>query len=83
MCSRYFLDADGNIIAYTFRVPVVKDHIRKRFNIAPTQEAPVVRVNREGEPGRVPGMGIEFVNFDEESMTLIQEICTTRSSPRN
>ena len=22
MCSRYFLDADGNIIAYTFRVPV-------------------------------------------------------------
>src|SRR6188768_2902005 len=49
MCSRYFLDADGNIIAYTFRVPVVKDHIRKRFNIAPTQEAPVVRVDREGQ----------------------------------
>jgi putative SOS response-associated peptidase YedK len=47
MCSRYFLDADGNIIAYTFRVPV-NDRIRKRFNIAPTQEAPVVRV-REGE----------------------------------
>ena len=22
MCSRYFLDADGNIIAYTFQVPV-------------------------------------------------------------
>ena len=49
MCSRYFLDADGNIIAYTFRVPVVKDHIRKRFNIAPTQEAPVVRIDREGQ----------------------------------
>jgi len=42
MCSRYFLDADGNIIAYTFHVPV-HDRIRKRFNIAPTQEAPVVR----------------------------------------
>ncbi len=42
MCSRYFLDADGNIIAYTFQVPV-HDRIRKRFNIAPTQEAPVVR----------------------------------------
>ena len=47
MCSRYFLDADGNIIAYTFRVPAAPG-INKRFNIAPTQSAPVVRVNREG-----------------------------------
>ncbi len=47
MCSRYFLDADGNIIAYTFQVPV-HDRIRKRFNIAPTQEAPVVRAAKEG-----------------------------------
>jgi putative SOS response-associated peptidase YedK len=47
MCSRYFLDADGNIIAYTFRVPVTGP-IRKRFNIAPTQEAPVIRVGEEG-----------------------------------
>jgi putative SOS response-associated peptidase YedK len=42
MCSRYFLDADGNVIAYTFRVPA-DDRIRKRFNIAPTQDAPIVR----------------------------------------
>jgi len=48
MCSRYFLDADGNIIAYTFRVPP-NPSIRKRFNIAPTQEAPVVRVAASGE----------------------------------
>jgi putative SOS response-associated peptidase YedK len=47
MCSRYFLDADGNVIAYTFNVPV-HDRIRKRFNIAPTQEAPVVRVSETG-----------------------------------
>ena len=47
MCSRYFLDADGNIIAFTFRVPV-DDRIRKRFNIAPTQEAPVIRESRQG-----------------------------------
>jgi putative SOS response-associated peptidase YedK len=49
MCSRYFLDADGNIIAYTFRVPV-DGGLRKRYNIAPTQEAPVIRLadgNRE------------------------------------
>jgi putative SOS response-associated peptidase YedK len=48
MCSRYFLDADGNIIAYTFRVPKAPS-VQKRFNIAPTQGAPVVRVGREGE----------------------------------
>jgi len=48
MCSRYFLDADGNVIAYTFRVPV-NGRIGKRYNIAPTQEAPVVRVDRSGE----------------------------------
>jgi putative SOS response-associated peptidase YedK len=47
MCSRYFLDDDGNIIAYTFQVPV-RDRIRKRFNIAPTQVAPVVRTARDG-----------------------------------
>jgi putative SOS response-associated peptidase YedK len=47
MCSRYFLDADGNIIAYTFRVPV-DDRIRRRFNIAPTQDAPVIRAGRDG-----------------------------------
>jgi len=48
MCSRYFLDADGNIIAYTFRVPP-SDRVRKRFNIAPTQDAPVIRAGPGGE----------------------------------
>jgi putative SOS response-associated peptidase YedK len=47
MCSRYFLDADGNVIAYTFAV-TVDDRLRKRFNIAPTQEAPIVRATRDG-----------------------------------
>jgi len=47
MCSRYFLDADGNVIAFTFRVPA-DDRIRKRFNIAPSQEAPVIRGAKEG-----------------------------------
>jgi putative SOS response-associated peptidase YedK len=45
MCSRYFLDADGNIIAYTFRVQSPPE-VRKRYNIAPTQLAPVVRLAR-------------------------------------
>lgn len=40
----------------------------------------VVRCNPAGVPGRVAGMGIEFLNFDEESMALVQEICSTRKS---
>jgi putative SOS response-associated peptidase YedK len=47
MCSRYFLDADGNVIAYTFHVPV-HDRVQRRFNIAPTQLAPVVRGDANG-----------------------------------
>jgi putative SOS response-associated peptidase YedK len=47
MCSRYFLDADGNIIAYTFSVPV-HERLKKRYNIAPTQVSPVVRIAADG-----------------------------------
>ena len=46
MCSRYFLDADGNVIAYAFRVPA--QPVAKRFNIAPTQQAPVIRAANDG-----------------------------------
>jgi putative SOS response-associated peptidase YedK len=47
MCLRYFLDADGNVIAFTFAVTAPAE-LRKRFNIAPTQQAPIVRVTKEG-----------------------------------
>ena len=43
----------------------------------------VVRVNPPGVKDLVPGMGVEFVNFDDESMALIQEICASRSGTRN
>lgn len=39
----------------------------------------VVRANPPGGPGEA-GMGIEFINFDEESMALIYEICAARES---
>lgn len=48
MCSRYFLDAEGNVIAYTFAVPE-NTLVRRRYNIAPTQEAPVVRIAGDGK----------------------------------
>jgi len=45
----------------------------------------VVRINKPGDPGET-GVGVEFMNFDEESMALIEEICATRSGqtkPKN
>lgn len=43
----------------------------------------VVRVNPPGDPARPAGMGVEFLNFDEESMALIEEICAARQSTKN
>lgn len=43
----------------------------------------VVRVNAPGDAGRVAGMGIEFVNFDDESMELIEEIVASRATKKN
>ncbi len=43
----------------------------------------VVRVNPPGDPQRPPGMGIEFMNFDDESMALIAEIIAQRSGTKN
>jgi len=41
----------------------------------------VVRVNTKGEGDRVPGMGVEFVNLDEESVDLIEEIVARKIHP--
>jgi molecular chaperone DnaK len=43
----------------------------------------VVRCNKPGVKGQTAGMGIEFVNFDAESMELIDEICATRHPRKN
>ncbi|GMU62637.1 MAG: hypothetical protein AMXMBFR34_44000 [Myxococcaceae bacterium] len=43
----------------------------------------VVRVNPPGDKAMPAGMGVEFVNFDEESMALIEEICAARQSSKN
>ncbi len=43
-------------------------------------------VTPPGTKDRTAGMGIEFVNFDEESMALIEEICTSKAQgkrPKN
>jgi uncharacterized protein (TIGR02266 family) len=40
----------------------------------------VVRVNPKGGSGPV-GMGVEFLNFDEDSLALVHQICAARRGP--
>lgn len=42
----------------------------------------VVRSIPKGTEGKIAGMGVEFVNFDEASMALIDEICQARVKGR-
>lgn len=78
MCSRYFLDADGNVIAYTFQVPV-HDRIRKRFNIAPTQEAPVIRAARSGAGREVAMLRWGLVPFWAKDPSVGNKMINARS----
>ncbi len=48
MCGRYSLSAPGDVIAEVFALAAVPD-LRPRWNIAPTQEVPVVRAPQAGE----------------------------------
>jgi putative SOS response-associated peptidase YedK len=47
MCGRYSLSAPGDVIAEIFALARVPD-LRPRWNIAPTQDAPVVRAAPDG-----------------------------------
>jgi len=78
MCSRYFLDADGNVIAYTFRVPV-DERIARRANIAPTQEAPVIRATRERTGREVAMLRWGLVPFWAEDPAIARKLINARS----
>jgi putative SOS response-associated peptidase YedK len=78
MCSRYFLDADGNVIAYTFRVPP-DDRIHRRFNIAPTQDAPVIRATRDRAGRELAMMRWGLVPFWAEDPAIGRRLINARS----
>ncbi len=78
MCSRYFLDADGNVIAYTFQVPA-EPRIVRRANIAPTQEAPVIRVAREGAGREVAMLRWGLVPFWAKDRSIAHKLINARS----
>jgi putative SOS response-associated peptidase YedK len=49
MCGRYVLDDDGSIIATIYGVPRSREMgIVRRYNIAPSQSAPIIRQDEAG-----------------------------------
>ncbi len=49
MCGRYTLTSPGEVVAEVFELPFVPD-LAPRYNMAPTQEAAIVRVPAAGAP---------------------------------
>lgn len=54
MCGRYSLSISPETIAALFNFYPNVETIAPRFNIAPTQTAPIVRLDRDGRPELVP-----------------------------
>jgi putative SOS response-associated peptidase YedK len=52
MCGRYTISTPPQVVAELFDLPGIPSY-PSRYNLAPTQEAPVVRVVRPGEPRRL------------------------------
>ena len=52
MCGRYFLTTPGEVLAELFEAPAPPEEvalaIRPRYNIAPSQEVPIVRTTEAG-----------------------------------
>ena len=81
MCGRYTLTSPGETVAEVFDLVAVPE-VLPRYNLAPTQEAAVVRVVRPGAPrtldplrwglipawAKEPGIGNRMINARAESV---------------
>ena len=78
MCGRYTLAASAEELVEAFDVPSLMFELEPRYNIAPSQMAPVVAVDRQGRraglltwglvPGWVAEPGAGIVNARSESV---------------
>lgn len=79
MCGRYALTTPADVLAAVFRLASMPA-IEPRYNIAPTQDAPVIRVDRSGERvcglmrwglvpwwSKDPGAGAKAINARSET----------------
>jgi putative SOS response-associated peptidase YedK len=82
MCGRYELSSHPAAVALAFGLAHAPD-IHPRYNIAPTQQVPIVRINRAGERELVqvrwglvprsakdPSIGVRMINARAETLTI-------------
>lgn len=81
MCGRFAITSDSAVLARHFDLPSVADKLPARYNIAPTQDAPVIRLTTSGMRrldlvrwgliphwARDPSMGVRLINARAETV---------------
>lgn len=79
MCGRYTLAAEADELIEAFDVPELTFELVPRYNIAPTQEAPVVAEDRKGRRAGLLTWGLVPGWRDEPGAGLINARCESVS----
>lgn len=78
MCGRYTLTSSGDEVALLFELPEVPI-LPLRYNMAPTQEAAVVRVPSPGEPRRLDFLRWGLVPYWAEDPSIGNRMINARA----
>jgi putative SOS response-associated peptidase YedK len=78
MCGRYTLSTPGEELADLFGLLAVPD-VPARYNVAPTQEAAVVRVEAPGEPRRLAFLRWGLVPYWAKEASIGNRMINARS----
>jgi putative SOS response-associated peptidase YedK len=62
MCGRYALMSDPELLVELFALASLP-RLKRRYNIAPTQQAPVVRAPGKGDAGEEGGCRLDFLHW--------------------
>lgn len=81
MCGRFAITSDGEVLAQHFDLPSVAEDLSPRYNIAPAQDAPIIRLTAAGKRridfvrwglipywARHPSMGVKLINARAETV---------------
>jgi putative SOS response-associated peptidase YedK len=78
MCGRYTLSSPSDLVADLFELPS-PPQLAARFNIAPTQEAPIVRVDDEDGQRRLEPLRWGLVPFWSKDVSIGQRLINARA----
>jgi putative SOS response-associated peptidase YedK len=78
MCGRYTLSSPNDAIADLFEMPELP-FLPARYNVAPTQEAAVVRVLKPGEPRQLDLLRWGLVPYWAENLSIGNRMINARS----